>query len=168
MIWPAGSARSPLKHGQSPKQCAFWQAGCLALHWESCSYTTGRGGSKNVYSIIFTIKPAHWGMRVWGLVFILLQTPDSYTLHNPVFHPIQCNLMNSVLGATAHLESCSGETRLRVLYEPNACEQRSICQEMAQTKDEKLLLSVLTHPPTQSSQWNYSHFRSCDCISFKR
>jgi hypothetical protein len=168
MIWPAGSARSPLIHGQSPKQCGFWQAGCSGVLWESCSYTTGRDSSKNVYRIMFTIKPAPWGMRVSGVAFILLQTPGSYTLHNLVFQSILCNLMNSVLEATSHLESCSGETRLRVLHEPNGCEQRRICQEMAQTKDDEDLPSVLTHPPTQSPQWNLSHVRSCDCISFKR
>jgi hypothetical protein len=52
---------------------------------------------------MFTIKPSPWGMRVWALAFILLQTSGSYALHNPAFQPILCDLMNSVLGASVLL-----------------------------------------------------------------
>jgi hypothetical protein len=92
-----------LKQRQPLKQSAFWQAGCLCFHWESCSYPTWRDRSGNLYHIMFTAKPAPWGMRVWDLKFILLQTHGSYNFNNSVFQPIVCDLMNFVLGDTALL-----------------------------------------------------------------
>jgi hypothetical protein len=123
---------------------------------------------------MLTTKPglySSWEMKVWKLEFLLLQTPGSYAFHNPVFKPMLCDLINSVLGASELLWATLKELGLE--YSIN---QRHVNREISsKTQNKPNMMRTCCQPQSALQHKVPSRLVSCarpsvcDCIySLKR